>query len=173
MPSFCTQYILVVGSFVRLLRNNYNLKIYVMRKSILFFLFLIGKCLCISLFAQNTIQYTYDSAGNRTSRMQVSTRSFISFSQDVDKGKMEEQLMKTKVNVYPNPVQSELLIDISELPQNSWWEVQLYDMSGKLLYQRKYDSIQAMIVMDEFLPGSYIVRLIFEQSQFIWKIIKK
>lgn len=144
-----------------------------MKHNIALFLLFISQCFYFSVYAQDSMHYTYDDAGNRMARIKVSTRSFTPFLQNIDEEKVNKELLETKVNVYPNPVQSELSITISDLPEKSIWKLLLYDVNGTLIYQKDYNSTQVVLPMTEFLSGEYIVKLIFDQSQSIWKIIKK
>lgn len=144
-----------------------------MKQNIWLFLFFVTPCFYLPAQAQETtMHYTYDNAGNRISRMQVSMRSFTPFSQETDEERILDEFVKTKVNVYPNPVQSDLSVAISDLPDGGSWKLLLFDMSGKLVCQRTYDSMQITLPMSALQSGEYIVKLIFNQSQSVWKIIK-
>lgn len=136
-------------------------------------LVIMSQCLFFSVYAQNTMHYTYDDAGNRTSRIQISTRSFTPSVQNINEQNISKELSEMTVNVYPNPVISELTISINELPEKNNWKLLLYDISGKLVYQKDQNTIETTVSMSNYPSGVYIVKLIFNETQSIWKITKQ
>lgn len=80
-------------------------------------------------------------------------------------------------NTYPNPVKENLTIEYY-LSEDASVQISLFDMSGRLLQQEKYDT-QASGVHEEILPmdtyprGTYILRLIVSDITYVEKIIKE
>jgi hypothetical protein len=68
------------------------------------------------------------------------------------------------VSVYPNPTTDYLTLSIDEF-DNSNLSYQLYDISGKLLQNKKITSKQTNIVMSNLVPATYFVRLIQENKE--------
>ena len=87
-------------------------------------------------------------------------------------GLEEAQSINLSVTAYPNPTTDYLTLSISEFEiSNSTY--QLYDISGKLLQSEKITGNQTNIVMSNFVPTNYFVKVI-AGNQLIkeFKIIK-
>lgn len=128
--------------------------------------------LCITswtsyIYSQNQIQYFYDNAGNRISRLQITTRAFspISINKDSKENSWENNLAKTTINIYPNPVHTDLFIDIPKLPDSQNGYLEIYDVQGKILAREIIYSTQTVISMRNFSVATYILRIFFGQVQ--------
>ena len=143
----------------------------------LFFLF-IGTFIFVAHGQTNKILYTYDNAGNRIARqvVQVPIRSFSQLNEN-EKLQYEEswndKLSRNKVNIYPNPVQTELVVFISELPDPGYGQLIMFDMEGRQMYKGNITTTYTIVQMDSFETGVYIMKLIFGEQQSVWKVIKK
>lgn len=77
-----------------------------------------------------------------------------------------------KALVYPNPTISDLNIKLSESTDKL--EVQLYDVTGKLVFVSDYMNIQNIkLNLNELNQGNYILNLISSKERIVKKIIKK
>ena len=148
-----------------------------MKPFILLLLFLFGASVAVGtdVFAQTVLQYSYDSAGNRISRLLVTTRSFSPSQENdsLDHDTWENRLAKEDIHVYPNPVSTDLTVNLSELPEPGNGVLRLYDMQGKLLLEETVRTTETVVPMREFIPAVYIMKLTFGETQSIWKIIKQ
>ncbi len=86
------------------------------------------------------------------------------------------------VQIYPNPTSDYLTLNIRdyvetslELPQSLYSQLsyQLIDTQGKLLRNEKITGDKTIIVMNNFVPAVYFVKLVQENKEVkIFKIIK-
>jgi Secretion system C-terminal sorting domain len=87
-------------------------------------------------------------------------------------GLKEAKSINLSVLAYPNPTSDFLTLSIDEF-DNSNLKYQLYDMNGKLLQSEKITDNLISIVMSNFVPGSYIVKVVHENKEVkTFKIIK-
>lgn len=77
------------------------------------------------------------------------------------------------VTAYPNPTTDFLTLSISEF-KLSGLSYQLFDMSGKLLFDENITSSQTQIVMSQLVPASYLLVVKQENMRLkTFKILKK
>jgi len=85
----------------------------------------------------------------------------------------EAKGIKLTVSAYPNPTTDYLTLTINEF-ETSNLLYQLYDMQGKLLESKKIDGNQTSIVMSNFVPAAYFLKVIQNNKEVkTFKIIKK
>ncbi|MFR8835632.1 T9SS type A sorting domain-containing protein [Bacteroides nordii] len=147
-----------------------------MKTFFLFLLFSATIAVGTNVSAQTVqLQYSYDSAGNRVSRLLVTSRSFSPFIENdsLENDTWENKLSRENIRVYPTPVIIDLTVSLSGLPEPGVGTLQLYDMQGKLLLKETVRTTETVISMREFIPGVYIMKLVFGQMQSAWKIIKE
>lgn len=105
------------------------------------------------------IQYSYDTLGNRTQETKTSSLSVV----DVENVK--------NMSLYPNPFVEEL--NISSKDQNIL-QVQLFDLSGKLIQNEKVKSKNSYILKTKNLAsGVYLITIITDKGKETYKVIKK
>ncbi len=76
------------------------------------------------------------------------------------------------VSAYPNPTTDYLTLSIGEFDISNL-SYQLYDMNGKLLQNAKITGNQTSIVMSNFVPANYFVKVIQGNKEVkTFKIIK-
>lgn len=76
------------------------------------------------------------------------------------------------VTVYPNPTIDYLTLDVKDF-QLSTLSFQLYDISGKLLQSKKINDSQTSIVMRNFAPAIYFVKVMDGNKEVkTFKVIK-
>lgn len=86
-------------------------------------------------YSQN-MKYEYDDAGNRKARLQVSALSFVEQNHQEEAPSIEELLSQNNVNVYPNQVEAELTIALTELPSPGNGKAVFYNLQGSQVLQR-------------------------------------
>lgn len=84
---------------------------------------------------------------------------------------------KLDVNIYPNPVETDAIVDIY-VNQRSSIQVNVYDLSGKLLYCDEIERVEQgkhtiNIPTSNFPSGAYFVQCLNGNTQKTIKIIKK
>lgn len=144
-------------------------------KKPIFILLLLLFALCTQ--AQQKASYAYDAAGNRISRTIVMGKQNVETD---DKNNLptqttffEEMLSEKQLKIYPNPVESLLTVEVSDLEPASHAELSLFDEGGRLLLRRVITESTTVIDMSLFITGNYLMRIVIENNQSIWKIIKK
>ena len=135
-------------------------------------LLLINLGLATSIFSQS-FSYLYDAAGNRVARIQVATRSFVLQKNEVNVVLSEGLLEQKAIKRFPNPVQTELTVLLSELFEPGYGEVFLYDLKGRLLLRQNVHTVRTILQLDSFVSGVYLLKLVFGSRQFTWKFIKE
>ena len=81
------------------------------------------------------------------------------------------QLASINVEVYPNPASSMVTIGFSKLPRQGT-QIELTDMAGKLLLNRKVQSTQEVLDIHSQPTGVYLVRIVSGNATKVKKMIK-
>lgn len=144
-------------------------------KYILIIAFLVSATIC-SIQAQ-TIQYTYDNAGNRTQRKVLvnlvppdTETAAIARNSSVTELEDEQDTILKSIQVFPNPTQDQLQISIGvELPNAT---IELFDLSGKLLQQQKLRGGQQSLDIAKQVSGEYLLVIRNEFFSEHWKVVK-
>ncbi len=130
--------------------------------------------------AQNSLisfEYTYDGAGNRTSRIVFdisSNRSITDSTLVNDLEKLETCLENIKMNMYPNPVVNTLHVEIiTEMQNYEKISYQIIDVNGKVIESDFFVSAEADINFSRMDSGIYILRLMSNNNHTEYKIIKE
>lgn len=85
--------------------------------------------------------------------------SFVSINEIVVEG----------ISVYPNPFSEKVFI---ELPLIEKYTVELYDMTGKILFNRKINQATTVIDLSEFHSGEYILQIECNGKTGTYKLVK-
>jgi len=144
------------------------------------FIFLLGMLfLAVSCFSQNRVEFGYDLAGNRVSRTIIMTLSFASQNPQQQEEEEEEEpaiytdvLAEAQIDIYPNPTEGLLRVDIRNLPEGKKADVVLFNLSGKKIISKQTDFSTEIDITDQ-PTGVYILKIIVGEEQTDWKIIKK
>ncbi len=141
-----------------------------MRHTFLLLVFLFAS---LTSFSQ-TVNFLYDNSGNRTSRTTITMKSTHSDSEDQNSQEsFTDQLDGHAILIYPNPVKSEINIEIQGLAEDMDAEIRLFDQSGRLLILQNHFSESSSMNLTEFSAGNYymVIRLGTETTR--WTIIKE
>lgn len=126
---------------------------------------------------QGDVFYTYDEAGNRTSRQYTvafaqnpeavaAARSAI--DKDVDNG--QSLIDPSLVNVYPNPVSDFINIDLGTNAGVS--DFYVFDMLGRVLETRSISGSFSQLDMSNYEAGSYILMVRNGEEEIVRQIVK-
>ncbi|SFZ93254.1 Por secretion system C-terminal sorting domain-containing protein [Flaviramulus basaltis] len=78
-----------------------------------------------------------------------------------------------KLSIYPNPFDKQISLVFNE-EIRSKINITVFDVSGRLIVTKAYQPYQHLDVKLENLPsGSYLLKVVANQKQFITKILKK
>ncbi len=140
-----------------------------------------------SAYSQNSIEYLYDIHGNRTARFVISVKldsaefnkadSTFYVKQEIatdDNTKIEltNSLDNTKINIYPNPAEDILNINIVSDANTAVNKVYIYSVSGQLLFEQVGKN-NFQLNISSLTPGIYIVKTNANNIIYNQKIIKK
>ena len=134
------------------------------------------------LFAPVAIQYSYNTSGERMSRkiQQITLKSagiMVRDSVNVafnDQNEMyEDNADGQKVIIYPNPTKGQLKIEIQGDEKITNSLIYLYDLSGKLLINKKQYDSNIPLDLSNYSPGVYILKIIMGGKTSEWKIVKE
>lgn len=142
-----------------------------MRKSILTVFLLL---FALTIKAQQKLAYTYDNSGNRESRTIVlANKSAAVINEESSSEFFEETVVDKQVKVYPNPVQSELILSVSGYGETVVGKYFLYRNDGALLMLQKLTSEKTTVDMSHLHSGFYVLRLVINGEESTWKIVKE
>jgi YD repeat-containing protein len=135
---------------------------------ILFLLFLATR-----LNAQ-TVSFLYDSSGNRTSRTTtINLKSTADAQNSVNTEQFQDDIDENSITIFPNPVKSQLNVQISGLSDESKVKIFVFDQNGKL-FQSLVQNLSATIIdFSNMLPGAYILIIQIDNKLSKWTIIKE
>ena len=134
---------------------------------------------------KESIYFTYDEAGNRIKRSITLSATPISTNDDDDELTTssseipnEEEApdfgsQKREIHVYPNPVSVELTVDIWNGDEKENYRLNLFDMSGKLVFEQKIEGNSRQHVDFNSYPlGTYLLIINASEKKFEYKIVK-
>ena len=137
-------------------------------------LFLTGFLLLIPYWSSaQCFRYAYDNAGNRVSRTLVVGPLQAAGRHDKDSVIYHEVLANKEISLYPNPVTTNLTVNVKGYNQDAGGEYYLFDMQGKVLLHNTMRIESFQIDMSAYTAGNYIMRIVLDGESTTWKVIKK
>jgi hypothetical protein len=131
--------------------------------------------------SQTTINFAYDSAGNRVSRTIELPASPTMFGGGggtaefrEDENFFTEILAEKEIKIYPNPTRGQLRVEIlgyENLDKNS--SIQVFTSGGALLYKTGNLKQTNDINLTDKPAGLYIMLINIGGERSTWKIIKQ
>jgi hypothetical protein len=95
--------------------------------------------------------------------------SYGVFSNDTLFSNTNQTLQKTEINVYPNPSNDIIYLDLTT--SNPVY-VKIYDQMGMCIFDQRFDSKQIEIDIKNYKPGLYFINCEFNRNNFRTKFIK-
>jgi hypothetical protein len=141
-------------------------------KKLLFILSFTLFCSQGNLFAQRIV-YSYDNAGNRTSRQQERTSQTRAFSDETFSLRSMENGSELKITVSPNPTKDVLRVDLSGKSSLDGVQISLYNLSGAMLMQQKDVAKTTTLNMSAYSSGVYILRVTYADKIHHVKVVKE
>ncbi|MCC8145148.1 MAG: T9SS type A sorting domain-containing protein [Bacteroidales bacterium] len=140
--------------------------------AICIFLFFLT-CGCPGIFAQ-TVKFTYDEAGNRTSGKTISmVRSDIREEEEESPTAISAILAEHTIRIYPNPTKGLLKIELENLSRDEKAAIRLYDMSGKQVMAKEGIASSTELDITSQADGIYLLKIFIGEYQTEWKVIKQ
>lgn len=132
-------------------------------------LFLFLSLLSVQIHAQN-IQFAYDEAGNRISRLQVTADLFI--EQEVDSFSPQTWQANNQFLILADSVCTDLNVSIEKTLSDEKGTLFLFDAQGKTLTRKEIELSSFTFPMRKFAPGVYYMRLVWNNRMATWKLNK-
>ena len=150
-------------------------------------LVLLMALMATSLAYSQDILYTYDASGNRMVREVIQLRvAPPQDSSDMGSDNIENQSVfdgvnsvnstladGREVNIYPNPTDGELLIEISKIKEGETGELLILSIEGKIIEQKTELDKSMLVDLSAQASGKYILKLRLGKQVKEWGIIKK
>jgi|WetSurSiteA1Bulk_404760.scaffolds.fasta_scaffold00972_4 hypothetical protein len=128
-----------------------------------------------SLICCQTIEYAYDDSGNRESRITILLKSAsANQEQTSEETVISEQAGKYNVMIFPNPVKSELTINIVGLNEDIKVLISVFDQAGhSVLLFTDYNNGNNLIDLSNLLPGIYYMLIQVDRETIKVKLVKE
>ncbi len=124
--------------------------------------------------AQSHVTYTYDNAGNRTTRQTIIIKNTKENDYKENKiGGVNDNFGKGNITVYPNPVKSILRVQFTDINIKNEIILQLYDISGKLLKTEKTKDYVTNMDLSDNTAGVYILKIVSGNSRAEFTVVKE
>lgn len=132
-------------------------------------------CLLISAFSYGqTVSFRYDNSGNRTSRTTIVLKSTATAQEESTSSEpFADQLGEHSILIYPNPVESELTVEIRGLEENSDAAISLFDQGGRLMMIKENLGHNNIIDLSNLSPGNYFMVIRLGSDNTKWTIVKE
>lgn len=122
-------------------------------------------------FAAKTVNYSYDSAGNRVKReivlQKAPTRS------ESTNTVLSESFSRKDVKIFPNPTYGELTVEIKGLDNSDSCLINIYSLAGQCILSSSSGYQTATFDISRQPNGIYILEILLNGEKATWKIIKK
>lgn len=122
-----------------------------------------------------SVQFSYDHAGNRTSRAIVLPAAAQSRRAPIDSTQTEvftDIFAEYQLHVYPNPTHGELKIELRGLPEGASYHLLIASMSGQVIISRNTTENPTLADLTECPAGIYIMRIQYKDYKKDFKIIR-
>ena len=127
------------------------------------------------------ITYTYDEAGNCTSRTVTLPKPKKTADSSFKKGEdaksptshSEKTIGGRNVSLVNNSQQGSLTIEILSLSSTDQCSLAVYDITGKQMYSTPVAHVTTTVDIGSFLPGYYILQVQVNGAKDGWKIQKE
>ena len=123
-----------------------------------------------------TINYGYDSSGNRTDRyigLKSTRNADNKVDEEQDQKSFRDQLGDIEIKIYPNPSKGELTIEIVNLPKDPVGWIGVYDTTGKLIFKQSELVYRNVVNISSSDNGMYMLRIVVGDDISEWKILKE
>ena len=125
-------------------------------------------------FTQVTYSFTYDTSGNRLSRV-IPLKSAHIIGKDTLANQLktfDDVIGKQSVRIYPNPTKGNLKVELPN-PENRNITLQVYSSHGALIQNSVVTDTFTLIDLNTQVAGIYILRISIGELSAEWKIIKE
>lgn len=85
---------------------------------------------------------------------------------------IKKETLSDKINIYPNPCNHELIIELPSSPHKETWDIELMDIDGKQLMLSKANSGTIRIDINKIPTGIFLVKLSSSHGERITKRVQ-
>jgi len=129
--------------------------------------------LSIQVFGQSQ-KFWYDASGNRTSRKTIGLKSESRIIDNKNPTEdISDQVGEKEILIYPNPVKSQLTIEIKGYEEGLNAGFYVSDQGGRQLLSRRNVSQSTTLDLSGYSPGVYFLIIIINNERSKWTIIKE
>jgi hypothetical protein len=136
--------------------------------------------LITAINAYSQVYFTYDDAGNRTTRSihLVKATSAINEQDSLTYSHMhKDSVLYTdfdqKIKIYPNPTKGQLKVELKGFDLTQKSGIYVYNPTGILILQKTPAHESDVIDLSNYSIGIYVMRIIISDKVSEWKIIKE
>ena len=122
-----------------------------------------------------TVQFSYDHAGNRTSRAIVLPAAAQSRRVSSDSTKTEvftDIFAEYQLHVYPNPTHGELKIELCGFPEGASYHLLIASVSGQVIISCNTTENPMVADLTRCPAGIYIMRIQYKNYSKDFKIVR-
>jgi hypothetical protein len=148
-----------------------------MRKRTLILLLLLGGLLSsYSVYAQNTVKFTYDNCGNRIKRI-LQLRKVEENGKNVETkngyvSSANDSIGAVMVSLFPNPTEGRVTVSFSD-NANATIDAILTTIAGDIIERQRFVGCQHEFDLSSQPAGIYLLKLISGVETRTWKIVKR
>ncbi|NJK97740.1 MAG: T9SS type A sorting domain-containing protein [Bacteroidales bacterium] len=124
------------------------------------------------LKSQNTVTFSYDGSGNRTNRTISSLKSTKDDNSE-NQREYKDQLGDNDILIYPNPVLTEMKIDIPSLDEGIFASLIIVDQQGRVILKEDKAVSSNLLDLSGLPPGIYYLNITIQDKSVQWKIVKE
>jgi len=131
--------------------------------------------LATSAFADHNVQLSYDAGGNRISRAIVVASAQARRSTELSDSTtaiFTDTFAAFKLNVYPNPTEGQLKIELEDLPDGETFRYVIVSTNGREIIREPSAANGAEADLTGCPAGMYILKLFYKEETKEFKIIK-
>lgn len=124
-------------------------------------------------FADNVINYSYDSSGNRISSLRAINLRGAELDSTGKAIPMLHDLNTRRITIYPNPTEGNFSVEIGQTETIEKSSISIYSMTGVTIYQVEDPDSVTEIDITTSPDGIYILRIMVNDEISTWRIIKQ
>jgi len=121
-----------------------------------------------------TVSFTYDDSGNRISRITIGLKSTSGATDDSNSNEpFQDRVGDHSILIYPNPVESEINIEIEGIEENPDASISIIDQGGRLVLKKDNIGRSNTINLSHLPSGNYFMLIRLDSVSTKWTIVKE
>jgi hypothetical protein len=140
-----------------------------MKKILILSIVLIAGVMTQAALSTPHYSYTYDAAGNRIGRIWVTPRQ----GAPAGEATFKNVITNHDITLFPNPTEGWFSVRITNLTKDDTGSLNLFDMSGKNVYNSSSLSEVTNIDLSRQPAGTYFMKIKIGEKEEVIKIVKR